>query len=99
MVFTYTKATKTYIDYDNDRVYEDVKTIDYEPSYEELKKALADILTYNATNGKLAEYEYKIIVPIVERIVDDITDLSDLFESYEDELKEYFETDAWEQIG
>lgn len=98
MVFTYTKAIKTYIDYDNDRVYEDIKTIDYEPSYEELKKALADILTYNASKGKLSTMEYRLVVPIVKNIVDDITDASELFETYKEELKDYFEEDAWEQI-
>lgn len=96
MTFTYSKTTKSYIDYDNDRVYDDYIEFDYEPEAEDLKEAIAVILVNNAHKKPISDIEYRVCKKITKNILNEMQDLNDLYEAYKDELKDYFEEEAKE---
>lgn len=95
MTFTYEKTVRTHMgEYEDE---EEAIYTDYTASEDELLSAIVDILVYDKSKNKHSYTDYLLVKKTLIKALGEISDLSELYEAYEEELKEYFEELAWEE--
>ena len=97
MELIYNVPTKAYYSVRADETFYDEREIHYEPEYDELLDALADILVSNTNTRDLTNAEYKLAIKIAKKIIEGEDLFDSLCDEYHDELKEWFEEEAKEQ--
>lgn len=105
MTFTYTRTTEVAYLNGSDEYEEYGEDFEYEPKYEDIMDALSDIIFYNYFTGKDNHYAddiaYRTIMvrKIRSFLIDYSEDIYDIMcENYYEDLKEYFEEEAFESL-
>lgn len=97
MVISYDLRTSSiYYDDINDEEYYDTETIEFEPSQKELNNAIVDIIYDNYFKGTVAD-----VKKFKEQLKDLMSylDIDCIDEYFEDELKDYFEEEAFNSFN
>lgn len=98
--FTYNRTTSQYWDYENDEEYSSGEDFDYEVEDEEISEALTEILYQDYFCDKGVDWG-DTLKPLLKRSISELIYYTDILEEladyYEEQLKEYFEYDAFNQ--
>lgn len=101
--FIYTKITNSYYSPYTDSNECDGEDFEYEVSSDKLLKAVSELLFYDYFSDDKGVCASKELTEQVKRKLKDLVDENDLLdgfvETYENELKEYFEEEAFENYG
>ena len=97
MVISYDVRTSSiYYDDINDEEYYDTETIEFEPSQKELNNAIVDIIYDNYFRGTIADV--KKFKEQLNNLMSYL-DIDCIDEYFEDELKDYFEEEAFNSFN
>lgn len=101
-VFNYTKTDSIYIDDSRDEVYEDCSDFQYEVSWQDIKFALIDIIFSKYFKNLPQMMDKKEHVQkcraTIEKFISDTDSEEYLVDAMEEDLKEYFEADAFASL-
>ena len=86
MTFTYTKITNTYYLSDTDEWEEDGIEFTYEPTYQQLKQEVKELITRDYGESSWS-------------MIDELDLVECVAQFYEDELKDIFEQEAMERYN
>ena len=101
-IFRYTKIYSSAYLSDSDEFEEYGDEFEYEPSEEELKRELVDLLYYEYFSKEdidgFTENQEEAIKKALKNFTDDNDNWEDLYDAYEESLMSIFEEDALEQF-
>ena len=97
--FVYTRQCgPSYYSEQTDEEFCDEESFEYEVSLDEIQEGLAEIIADSYFKDARVEGNYYDIVKAIKSFISD-NDLEDgLIETYEDELKDHFEDDAFNSL-